>query len=291
MNILNNYKRKEALKLITNNVGKVVETDDEIICYVKQSSLKDGVIFLYSCNSIKNIDVARKFNINKPIRYVFDGLKCYCSIEGYSSDVNAEFINCKLGCFDDVSIAGDCKIEHCDFYGTPSFCNIHANNLFLSSSTIKGFAYYKFYISVTNQLTLNDINFEGISYYRVKDLYFSSNSILFENTNVYCTNVSIDAKKIIAVNSNITAKGSAIITSDEISNLVVDSPVIACNNTNFYGGKLNINKKVTPLSKKRDELIQVLKKIKTKCDASNKIETDTFAKEVNHKPVSKVLKR
>lgn len=289
MNILNNCKRKKTLKLITNNVGKVVETDDEIICYVRQSSLKNRFIFLYGCNDIENIDVARKFNINKPIRYVFDGLKCSCSINGYASDVNVEFINCKFEYYGDIDIAGDCKIENCIFQGDLS-CNINASNLFLSSSMID-FTYDKFYISATNQLTLNDINVEGISYYRLKNLYFSSNSILFENTNVYCSDVSIAAEKITAVNSNITAKGSAIITSDEISNLVVDSPVIACNNTNFYEGKLNINKKVTPLSKKRDELIKVLKKIKTKCDASNKIETDTFAKEVNHKPVSKVLKR
>ena len=94
MNILDNYKRKQALKLITGDMGRVVETEKEIICYVKQGSLKEFSISLFGCNNIKNIDVVRKFNINKPVRYVFEELRCSCDIYGYASDVTVEFINC-----------------------------------------------------------------------------------------------------------------------------------------------------------------------------------------------------
>ena len=94
-----------------------------------------------------------------------------------------------------------------------------------------------------------------------------------------------------AVNSNINASGSATIESDEISNLVVDSPIIVCNDVNIYSGKININKKVTSLSKKREKLIQVLKEIEIRCEISNKIEIDNFVEEVKNKQISRVLKR
>ena len=72
MNILDNYKRKQALKSITGDMGSVVETENEIICYVTQNSirlfkLKETIIFLFGCNDNKNIDIAKKFNINKPM--------------------------------------------------------------------------------------------------------------------------------------------------------------------------------------------------------------------------------
>lgn len=52
-NLENGFKKRLALNKITGNLGKVVETENEIICYVKQTnSLKKewGYIFLYSSN-------------------------------------------------------------------------------------------------------------------------------------------------------------------------------------------------------------------------------------------------
>ena len=40
MNILKNYQRKLALRSITGNMGRVVEDEDEINCYVRQKKLK-----------------------------------------------------------------------------------------------------------------------------------------------------------------------------------------------------------------------------------------------------------
>ena len=291
MNILDNYKRKQALKLITGDMGRVVETEKEIICYVKQGSLKEFSISLFGCNNIKNIDVVRKFNINKPVRYVFEGLKCSCDIYGYASDVTVEFINCDFKYCACINLEGDCKIENCTFTGA-LFCNIFANNLNLRSSKINHMVYNKLHIAARRQLTLTDINIKKYEYSKLKKIYLlSEDNILLENTDVDCVDISIRAKGVTAVNSNINASGSATIESDEISNLVVDSPIIVCNDVNINSGKININKKVTPLSKKRDELIQVLKEIETRCEINNKIEIDNFAEEVKNKQISRVLKR
>jgi hypothetical protein len=291
MNILDNYKRKQALKLITGDMGRVVETEKEIICYVKQGSLKEFSISLFGCNNIKNIDVVRKFNINKPVRYVFEELRCSCDIYGYASDVTVEFINCDFKYCACINLEGDCKIENCIFPCSLS-CNIFANNLILSSSEINPMGNKKFHIGSCKQLILTDMNINRGSYSRLKKLHLSSeDNILIENTDVDCADISIWAKEVTAVNSNINASGSATIESDEISNLVVDSPIIVCNDVNIYSGKININKKVTSLSKKREKLIQVLKEIETRCEISNKIEIDNFVEEVKNKQISRVLKR
>lgn len=296
MNILDNYKRKQVLESITGDMGRVVETENEIICYVTQNSirlfkLKETSIFLFGCNDNKNIDVAKKFNINKPVRYVFEGLRFSSAIYGYASDVNVEFINCDFEYCMYIHLEGNCKIKNCIFPGALKM-NIYANNLVLSSSEINSMMYDVFYIAARRQLTLTDMNIKQDGYSKFKKFYLSSeDNILIENTDVDCVDISIWAKRVTAVNSNLRASGSATIESDEVSNLVVDSPVIVCNDVNIYSGKININKKVTPLSKKRDELIQVLKEIETRCEISNKIEIDNFAEEVKNKQISKVLKR
>lgn len=296
MNILDNYKRKQVLESITGDMGRVVETENEIICYVTQNSirlfkLKETSIFLFGCNDNKNIDVAKKFNINKPVRYVFEGLRFSSAIYGYASDVNVEFINCDFEYCMYIHLEGNCKIKNCIFSGALKM-NIYANNLVLSSSEINSMMYDVFYIAARRQLTLTDMNIKQDGYSKFKKFYLSSeDNILIENTDVDCVDISIWAKRVTAVNSNLRASGSVTIESDEVSNLVIDSPVIVYNDTNIYSGKININKKVTPLSKKRDELIQVLKEIETRCEISNKIEIDNFAEEVKNKQISRVLKR
>lgn len=296
MNILDNYKRKQALKSITGDMGSVVETENEIICYVTQNSirlfkLKETIIFLFGCNDNKNIDIAKKFNINKPVRYVFEGLRCSCAIYGYASDVNVEFINCDFEYCMYIQLEGNCKIENCIFPGALNM-NIYANNLVLSSSKINSMMYDIFYIVAHNQLTLTDMNIKQDGYSKLKKFYLSSeDKILLENSDVDCVDISIWTNGVTAVNSNINASGSATIESGEISNLVVDSPIIVCNDVNIYSGKININKKVTSLSKKREKLIQVLKEIETRCEISNKIEIDNFVEEVKNKQISRVLKR
>ena len=75
---LSNFVRSLIIIDITGNLGKIVEDEDKITCYVKKSKCKkERYCYTIVCNGIskKNKELAKKYNINKPICYVLDGLK------------------------------------------------------------------------------------------------------------------------------------------------------------------------------------------------------------------------
>ena len=104
---------------ITGNLGKIVEDEDKITCYVKKSRCKkERYHYTIACRGIskKNKELAKKYNINKPICYVLDGLEFKedrVYIFGYN---NCEVIikNCTFdfNIYLNISINGKCTIEN-----------------------------------------------------------------------------------------------------------------------------------------------------------------------------------
>lgn len=291
MNILKKYKRKLALRSITGNMGRVVEDEDEIICYVKQKKVGKGCIFLGGCHSFDNGNTARKYGIDKPIHYIFDGLECSSDIYGYDS-MKLSFRNCYFKNFSYISLEGDCEFENCTFTSS-LFYDIYADNLTIKSSSISDLAgYNRFHVVARNKLSLIDVDGIGDYYFKIKNVYFSSDKeILFKNTNIDCLSISIDTEKIVSVNSNLKARKNANIESYEISDLVLDSPNIICNDINVSSGKMCLNKGNTLLDKKREDLINVLKEIRDKCKDINELKVKKVSEKIQGRPISKVLKR
>lgn len=291
MNILKNYKRKLALRSITGNMGRVVEDEDEIICYVKQKKVGKGCIFLGGCHSFDNGNTARRYGIDKPIHYIFDGLKCSSDIYGYDG-MKLSFRNCYFKNLSYISLEGDCEFENCTFTNS-LFYDIYADNLTIKSSSISDLAgYNRFHVVARNKLSLIDVDGIGDYYLKIKNVYFSSDKeILFKNTNIDCLSISIDTEKIVSVNSNLRARKNANIESYEISDLVLDSPNTICNNISISGGKMNINKEDTLLDRKREDLIDVLKEIRDKCKDVNELKIKEVSEKIQSRPISKVLKR
>ncbi|UKI27376.1 MAG: hypothetical protein L6V91_01715 [Bacilli bacterium] len=108
-------KRKLALRSITGNMGRVVEDDDEINCYVRQKIKKNGcIIFKKVAVIFNNENITRKYGIDKPIHYIFDGLKCSSDIYGYDG-IKLDFRNCYFKYCSYISLVGDCEFENCTF--------------------------------------------------------------------------------------------------------------------------------------------------------------------------------
>ena len=149
MNILKNYKRKLALRSITGNMGRVVEDEDEIICYVKQKKAGKGCIFLGGCHSFDNGNTARRYGIDKPIHYIFDGLKCSSDIYGYDG-IKLDFRNCYFKYCSYISLVGDCEFENCTF-ASSLFYDIYADDITIKSSSISDLAgYNRFHVVARN---------------------------------------------------------------------------------------------------------------------------------------------
>ena len=133
------------------------------------------------------------------------------------------------------------------------FYDIYADNLTIKSSSISDLAgYNRFHVAARNKLSLIDVDGIGDYYFKIKNVYFSSDKeILFKNTNIDCLSISIDTEKIVSVNSNLRARKNANIESYEISDLVLDSPNIICNDINVSSGKMCLNKGNTLLDRKK----------------------------------------
>lgn len=86
---LYNITRPSAMKYLTGNLGKVVEDDEKITCYVKRSKVKKkDYHYTIACFGIgeNQEKVAKAYNLNKPICYVIDGLK-FKNIKYIYSDI------------------------------------------------------------------------------------------------------------------------------------------------------------------------------------------------------------
>lgn len=291
MNILKNYKRKLALRSITGNMGRVVEDDDEINCYVRQKKLKNGCIILKGCRNFNNENITRKYGIDKPIHYIFDGLECSSDIYGYDG-IKLDFRNCYFKYCSYISLVGDCEFENCTF-ASSLFYDIYADDITIKSSSISVLAgYNRFNVAAIYKLSLIDVNISNDCYSKNRNVYFSSGKeILFEDTNIDCLDISIDTEKIVSINSNLRARRTANIEGNEITGLVLDSPNIICNDINVSSGKMCLNKGNTLLDRKREDLINVLKEIRDKCKDINELKVKKVSEKIQGRPISKVLKR
>lgn len=127
------YKREIRKKEFTGNLGRVEELDDRLICYVDGSRFinilgKRGVRLFgknldskdasrkYYCSGIKPEDkeLAQKMGLDKPIYYIFDGIKfdCYEVLIKGINNCNVIIKNCKFPFKMNVDVYGKCRIEN-----------------------------------------------------------------------------------------------------------------------------------------------------------------------------------
>ena len=72
-----NLAREQVKKQLTRNLGKVIEEDDRLICYVNKHKCEKNIFTnTFECSGITDNDrrIAKVYNLVKPIYYVFDGL-------------------------------------------------------------------------------------------------------------------------------------------------------------------------------------------------------------------------
>lgn len=299
--ILYNAARQYLKKQFTNNLGKVVEDDEKITCYVKKSKIKNNK---YNCSiacfGIKEEekDIAKAYNLNKPICYVIDGieLKKYNTyIFGYD---NCEVIvnNCNFGFGLSISVHGKCTLSNTNIR-TFSHLSIGANEL------------------IIKDMESNQINVVGSEY---RFLFGADDKMEIVNSNIgnQEKNIKISmlaTNELNVINSNIVGKEieckSVTINTDEKSSLIAtDNVNLQTNNCNpinisapeivFNGEKIEneknsilLKKMNEPLTQKRFELVNILKKLKSQCENINSEKVLEYQEKLNVQPVSKVLKK
>lgn len=280
-----NILRKISIKYITGNLGKIVESDDRITCYINHYNESSKVIRLYNSSSEENMKLTKSYNINKPIYYVIDGINFenYASITmaGYDN-VNVIIRNCKFKYFPFICIRGTCRIESCDFDCYPSL-DIIADDLSIIDSKIN--SYRNTRIGSKRNLCISN---SSIFCNSKNNMNMSSinGTIYLDNAIIDAGRLYIESPSILSNNSLISAVSEIKIKNDTFNSLNVNSPNIFYNDDKIGTGNVIIRSDDLPLINSRMELINVLKKVNYKCE--NKINEEI--NRLRNNPIKK-LKR
>lgn len=288
------YAKKDYLKRITHNIGKVVIEDDKIICYVDQKMLDKNRrkygrygrynLMLFGTGENKNLKPVKVFGLDKKFNYVFDGINFDRVIELDCPSGNVVFENCVFNENIKIYCAGEVILQNNKYY-YPSYsfndgkCYLkgtmdkllimHDNfensydNRFRDSSNVLNFGIdvnVKKFSIVSSRVKSDD---KGVFSIKADEIFAASSSI--EVPEVY-----IDSKKISWGESNYIKASNGVIIENENNdfNGNIDSPVIIYNGLDIskaVNKEDNINIEASELIQSRQNVVNVLNNLKEYC--------------------------
>lgn len=295
-----NFLRWIALKEITNNLGRVEETEDKIICYVKKSRCKnERYQFTIPCfgHRKKHKELVEVYELDKPICYIIEDIevknkKVY--IFGYD---NPEIIvrNCTF-LFDLYGhVNGKCTIEN-TFVRAFSLFMFGANELTIKDMSITN------PFSTSNSLKIalgGEEKLEVISSTLGKEKQSTNvdliarDNLLIKSSNIGGNTIELKSKGIKSdKDSKIKASDKIILEAEEYDNLNIMSAEV-----NVNGTKLDTEQKEFTLRKitdgkelQRANLIDTLRKIKEKCEQTKKELLEQYTKDLEEEGIHKLIK-
>lgn len=299
-NIKSDKKREKIKKKITNNLGEVEESFFELICHINLKKIKiskDGC-YIINCFGIdSNKELAKKYDLYKPITYVIDGFnidKRKLYINGYD--------NCKVfikkSNFSNVLVINnplECIIEDTTI-NAYSYLSLASKELVLNNVSIKNkFKCEDLKISIALYSTNNlKILNSSIGDCNCNVFLKSNNYINLINSNLNGINTKIDTNilftddksKILAIN-NVDIKDifhNKIITNSKY--LIVNGKIVKKNEDERF-----LNTLIDPLKDKRYELYTLLVKLRDECNKNNEIKIKRYKSELENSNITKVIKK
>lgn len=295
--IRNQLKRK-----FTNYLGRVVEEEDKLICYVnKRNCKKNKFEYIIKCKGIEesNQELAKLYKLDKPICYIIDDLKTAkhrIYVFGYD-DCEVIIRNCQFGFDLNVHVNNKCTIENTHVQAPSSYLSIGATNLIIKNMNIHNELSISLPLHIifgsAESIEINDSNI-GKENENTRVSIISNQVLTIKNSKVSGDAVKFAAKKINA------DRNSTLIASEKVDLIAEDFNQISItsNNIIFNGKKISNNKKSVVLKKVTDpvkikqlELINLLKKVKFECEKTNAEESTKYQEKLAQKPISKILKK
>lgn len=296
----NKIIRKILLMIITNNLGKVEETEDKIICHVKKHKCKQNSYqFTIACHGQQDEykELVEKYDLNKPIVYIIDNLEVKNKrvfIFGYD---NVEVIIRNCAFLFDLSghINGKCTLEHTFIRAFSTFM-FGANELTIKNMSITNpfSTLNSMHIALGGEEKLEIINstIGKEKQYTNVDL-IAKDKIIINSSKIGGSNVEIKAHSIKGdEKSKIKSSESLKIDADEYDDLN-----IIANNANINGIKFNTNNQEIKLKKIKDKeelqktkLIDILRKIKENCEQRKKEILEEYSNKLENQKIYKLVK-
>lgn len=280
-NILRHYVKS----YVTGNLGKVVEKDDYLVCYVKKGKIKNHKFHNYiTCPGIKEKDkeLAKIYKLYKKVYYIFDDLDFNnneITIFGYGDNSEIVIKNCKFNYGLTINALGNCTVDNC-YIASQCNLNFHAKNLTFKNMDVNNtLKYAGFDLQVSfnaeENLSLENCNI-GKMNEKIKVFLYSLQNINLFNTKIVADIVKCSTKTLDSYNSSsVKAKEKIEIEGEILNNLSMVAPVIVSKDE---------------ITSKRIELIDRLKNIRDKCLRINGKKVKKYEKELNNVSVKRVLK-
>ena len=292
-------RRYLVMKRLTGNLGKVVDTEDKIICYVKKrNSKRERLTDYFYCRGINksNKVLANIYNLNKPITYVFNDRefkKHEVVIFGYDN-ANIIINNCN---FNRGLIINNPKgITYLDNTNIKPFLNLSlsSSELILMNMNIKkpmnlmmfDISLYGDNIKLVNSMI-------GEAFEKTNINVYANNKLDLVNSKISGEVVELTSQKVISNNSFIRATEILAIDTNKSNELNIKAPCILSNDDSFSKEKDNLNKneEETIEIKKRGELLNLLKNIKTLCENINNCKVEEYKNDLSKEEIGKILRK
>ena len=299
--IIYNIMRKNKMNYLTNNLGEVIEDDEKITCYVKKNKILKSGDYSYDidCLGIDNDDyrkkIAKAYNLDKPICYVFDGLELRGKLSIYSGSCEVIIKNCSFD-FGLFVIAGG-KFTLDNTYiniNTFNYLSIYANELVIKNMRSEQLKENSREPMITfdshSKLDLIDSNI-GNNEQRFR--FCAIDTLNIVNSNVTGQEIECESSKINAdEKSSLTASNIVSLKTGDFNSLNITAPVITLNGEKLENenGKGVFRKSTDSLELRRSELISLLKKLKEQCESINTKEVSKYEEMQKAKPIRKILK-
>lgn len=301
-------KRESVKKQITGNLGFIVEEEEKLICYVKKK--KCGIeishsgykIYHVRCkNNLKKYrELIEKYNLNKNIVYVLDGL-CFnrneiLEIEG-DKNCDIQIKNCKFEFKFKVNTSGNCSLKNVTIEPIAGpMIYIDAENIEMNNINIKPCDTFDVFGYDGFTLRLNAKDSIDLKNFKVKDemawsptLKLTSKIIKICNSSLIAKIVQINSKDLQFKNSIVKADNFVRLEVEKFNELNVKSPIIEYNSKHIKGNNNLICLKPIDedLSINRQALLLQLKEISKKLNLYNKGIVNCVEEKLNSNKVGK----
>ena len=291
--IISKIKRNLYLKYITGNIGKTIEQDNKIICYVNKKKLikknkKEALLYHYPLRNINN----------EKICYILENIKLdNIPLSIIISQDNELIIkNCELN-VEFINIdEGKCTIDNSKINGFYKTTIIYSKDLIIKNMNNNSFKLLggdKLKLNAYNNLTIINSNLSQNNEPYLNIQITSNNKLNIINSKIKGKIITINTpilnmdNKSVLKSTNITK-----IYSEDFNSINITSPTILLNGELVKKNQETIilKKVKSTLEEKRLELINYLKLIKNEINSNNKIKLNNYKTELENKPLIKSIK-
>ena len=311
-----NKARQLYLKKSICNIGKIIEEEDKIICYADQKSIDrykgNKPLYKLRLNGMNQLtegtkETVKNFRLNKPVYYIFDGIKFNTGLEITSLFSNVIFRNCKfdknIGIIwgNEITFENNKYKDHCDiyFYGNCFFTADRVEKItFINDNFVNSYDLKKYSNACFGmQIDAKEIEFINT---KVDEEYPATINIKaektrIENSELKANEVYIDSQSIDFVDSSVTALSGVMIENancDFVGN--VQAPIVFYNGIDL-GNNLNENQKVSKeearLKEAREKLVEKLINLSNYCQQLNNNRVQCIEDKFNGQTIAKTLKK